>query len=112
MSKNSGTFGKKIGGDILENKKTILYHLALKGGEETHINALKTLLGGDHPIDGVEKINKVKSLFEVTAAVSATQDLIAYHADLANLALEKLSMGEDQKNRIRELKSWLMQRTY
>ena len=26
------TFGKKIGGDILENKKTILYHLALKGG--------------------------------------------------------------------------------
>jgi geranylgeranyl diphosphate synthase type II len=106
------TFGKKIGGDILENKKTILYHLALKGGEETHINALQTLLGGDHPIDGVEKINKVKSLFEVTAAISATQDLIAYHADLADQALEKLSMGEDQKNRFRELKGWLMQRTY
>ena len=26
------TFGKKIGGDILEGKKTILYHLAIKAG--------------------------------------------------------------------------------
>ena len=27
---DQSTFGKKIGGDILENKKTILYHLAIK----------------------------------------------------------------------------------
>jgi len=106
------TFGKKIGGDILEDKKTILYHLAIKAGREDDRQLLKSLLGGNDPIDDAEKINKVKSLFESTSAQSATRDLIQHHSDLAYTELKKLTISEDQKNRFRELKDWLMHRTY
>lgn len=106
------TFGKKIGGDILEDKKTILYHLAIKTGKEAQTQALQSLLGGNNPIDDTEKINKVKSLFESTAARSATRDLIQHHSDLADIELQKLTISEDQKNHFREFKDWLMRRTY
>ncbi|MEK9517763.1 MAG: polyprenyl synthetase family protein, partial [Flavobacteriaceae bacterium] len=106
------TFGKKIGGDILEEKKTILYHLAIKAGSEDDRQLLKSLLGGNDPIDDAEKINKVKSLFERTSARSATRDLIQHHSHLADIELQKLSINEDQKNHFRDLKDWLMHRTY
>ena len=106
------TFGKKIGGDILKDKKTILYHLAIKTGEEDERHLLQFLLGGNETIDDDEKINKVKSLFESTSAQSATRDFIMHHSDLADIELEKLTINEDQKNHFRDLKSWLINRTY
>ena len=48
------TFGKKIGGDILKGKKTILYHLALKAGEEAQSKELQSLLGGNKFMDDQE----------------------------------------------------------
>lgn len=109
---NQETFGKKIGGDILENKKTILYHLAIKAGEEDQKQALQSLLGGNHFIDDAEKIDQVKSLFKATSAQSAARDLIQHHSDLADIELQSLDISEDQKSRFRELKDWLMHRTY
>ena len=106
------TFGKKIGGDILEDKKTILYHLALKTTNESQSQLLQSLLGGNIQMDEEEKIRKVKALFEATGAHSATGDLIQYHSHLADIELEKLTISEDQKNRFRNLKDWLMQRSY
>ena len=106
------TFGKKIGGDILKGKKTILYHLALKAGEEAQRKELQSLLGGNKFMDDQEKIKKVKSLFEATSAKSATRYLIKHHSDLAGIELQKLSINEDKKNHFRELKDWLMHRAY
>ena len=104
------TFGKKIGGDILEDKKTILYHLALKTTNEYQSEVLQSLLGGNIQMDEEEKIRKVKALFEATGAHSATGDMIQHHSQLADIELEKLTISEDQKNRFRDLKHWLMQR--
>ena len=109
---DQASFGKKIGGDILEDKKTILYHLALEGAGKEQANDLQLLLGGDNLLKDEEKINKVKTLFEATSAKSATRDLIQHHSQLANLELEKLSINEDQKSSFRNLKNWLMHRTY
>tara|TARA_B100001057_G_scaffold376879_1_gene382087 strand:+ start:1405 stop:2379 length:975 start_codon:yes stop_codon:yes gene_type:complete len=108
---DQATFGKKIGGDILEDKKTILYHLALKG-EADYVNELQSLLGGNKPLIEQDKINKVKLLFEATSAKSATLDLIQHHSQMADVELEKLSIDGDHKSRFRELKNWLMHRTY
>ena len=49
------TFGKKIGGDILVDKKTILYHLALKTANESRSKTLQSILGGNIQMDA-EKI--------------------------------------------------------
>ena len=106
------TFGKKIGGDILVDKKTILYHLAIKSASESQKKTLQSLLGGNIQMDEEEKISKVKALFDATAARSATRDLIQHHSHLAHIELEKLTINEDQKNHFRDLKTWLINRTY
>lgn len=109
---NQDTFGKKIGGDILANKKTILYHLALKVGDKQQCKSLQSLLGGGNSIDNEKKINKVKSLFEATLARSGALDLIQHHSHLADVELEKLSINNYKKNNFRELKDWLMRRSH
>ena len=63
-------------------------------------------------MDKEEKICKVKALFEATGAHSDTGDLIQHHSHLADIELEKLTMNEDQKNHFRDLKRWLINRTY
>jgi geranylgeranyl diphosphate synthase type II len=104
------TFGKKIGGDIIENKKTILYHLAIKQGNEIQSQTLQTLLSFKNRSSEEEKIKKVTDLFEVTMAKDTTRDLIQHHSDLAATELEKLTITAEQKKRLLSLKDWLMQR--
>ena len=89
---NQETFGKKIGGDILEDKKTILYHLALKKATPDQRKSLQFLLGGEANLGEDQKINSVKSIFEETGAKSDVNELIQHHANMALLQLEKLSM--------------------
>jgi geranylgeranyl diphosphate synthase type II len=108
---NQETFGKKIGGDILENKKTILYHLAIKAAEEDQKQALQSLFGGKNIVDDGQKIVRVRSLFEATSAQTAVRDLIQHYSDIADVELHRLSIKEDQKSRFRDLKDWLMHRT-
>ena len=86
--------------------------MAIKAGEEDQKQALQSLLGGNHFIDDAEKIDQVKSLFKATSAQSAARDLIQHHSDLADIELQSLDISEDQKSRFRELKYWLMHRTY
>ena len=107
---DQNTFGKKIGGDIVEGKKTILYHLALKTGDKDQKKILQFLLRGKNSLDNTEKINNVKSIFEATSARTATQDLIQHHSDLADIELQKLSINDDQKNNFRGIKDWLIKR--
>ena len=90
------TFGKKIGGDILEDKKTILYHLAIKA-EGNDRQLLKSLLGEMILLMMRKKIYKVKSLFEATSARSATRDLIQHHSHLADIELQKLASMKIKK---------------
>jgi geranylgeranyl diphosphate synthase type II len=108
---NQEAFGKKIGGDILENKKTILYHLAIKAAEEDQKQALQSLFGGKNLFDDGEKIVRVRSLFEATSAQIAVRDLIQHYSDIADVELHRLSIKEDQKSRFRDLKDWLINRT-
>ena len=108
---NQEAFGKKIGGDILENKKTILYHLAIKAAEEDQKQALQSLFGGKNLVDDGEKIVRVRSLFEATSAQIAVRDLIQHYSDIADVELHRLSIKEDQKSRFRDLKDWLIHRT-
>ena len=106
------TFGKKIGGDILENKKTILYHLALKNADLKQYDLLKSLLMGDCSLNDEDKIIKTKNLYEETGAKEATRQLIFYHSDLATNELEKIAISAKHKASFFGLKDWLINRTY
>jgi geranylgeranyl diphosphate synthase type II len=109
---DQNTFGKKIGGDILENKKTILYHLALKNADLKQYDLLKSLLMGDCSLNNEDKIIKIKGLYEETGAKEATRQLILYHSDVAIKKLEKIAISAKQKASFFGLKDWLINRTY
>jgi len=73
---------------------------------------LQSLLGGNIQMDEEEKICKVKALFEATEIDSACRDLIQHHSHLADIELEKITISEYQKSRFKDLKDWLMHRTF
>ena len=109
---DQATFGKKIGGDILENKKTILYHLALEKADPRQSDLLKLLLSSEQPLSDENKIIKTKHLFKDTGAKEAAKLAIFHYSDLATKQLEKLAIDEKQKESFLALKDWLINRTY
>lgn len=104
------TFGKQIGGDIIENKKTYLYlkTLELSSKEEQvqmqHLFAIQ-------PTDPTDKIEQVKSYFISSGADTATQEAIEKYTLLAFNELDKLNIAEDKKEFLRAFGNTLMKRT-
>lgn len=102
-------FGKAIGGDILENKKTFLYLKALINGSESQNKELQEYFSGvDFPAQ--QKIDKVKQLFVETGSAEASQNLIKEYTDKALGILEELEIAEDKKQQLREFSIELMSR--
>lgn len=106
---NSATFGKQIGGDILENKKTYLYLLAL---EKANAEDKKELLEWFSTTNnnGEEKITRVKTIFEKTQATQATQEQIQKYTNVALNILEDLKIDETHKIELKTFALNLMNR--
>ena len=94
---NPETFGKQVGGDIIENKKTYLY---LKAMEFASANEKEQLLHlfSIQPSDNTDKINSVKEIFNQTGASEATQKAIQNYTFKAFETLEKMNIGSDKRN--------------
>ena len=103
------TFGKQVGGDIIENKKTYLYLKAIQFGEADEKRQLLHLFS-IHPNDNSEKINSVKELFIQTGASEATQKAIHDFAFKAFETLEKMNISSDKKSMLRAFGENLMNR--
>jgi geranylgeranyl diphosphate synthase, type II len=107
---NPDTFGKQVGGDIIANKKTFLYLTAMEGSSSSESSELVQLFNMT-PKDPSEKVKRVKSIFESSGAVLATEQKIAYYTEKASLDLEQVQMTEVRKEKLREFGRWLMART-
>lgn len=103
------TFGKQVGGDIIENKKTLLYLLALEKGSAQQQKEL-TALFSSQPDDPTEKIAKVKALFRATSADQTIQALILHYTEKALKAVEKFAVTEDKKLLFSSFAKALMER--
>lgn len=103
------TFGKKIGGDILENKKTYLYLMALKKGTKEEKEQLLELFSvTDVPEE--EKINIVRNIFENTKATVEIQQQIKDYTQRALEVLESLNIENTHKEELRTFALNLMDR--
>ena len=69
------TFGKQVGGDIIENKKTYLYLKAMEFASASDKEQLAHLFS-IQPLDNTDKINSVKELFRTTGAEAAAKAAI------------------------------------
>ena len=103
------TFGKQVGGDIIENKKTLLYLIALEKADDLQQRQLKEFFQLQ-PADPTEKIVTVKTLFKATKADLAIQDLIAQYTDKALLEVEKFAVNENKKKLFKQFAKALMER--
>ena len=90
------TFGKQVGGDIIENKKTYLYLKAVAFSKEAEAEELRRLFS-IQPEDNTEKIKTVKELFNSSGASKATQDAIQDFTFKAFQTLDKMNIDSDKK---------------
>ncbi|MDI5897848.1 polyprenyl synthetase family protein [Flavobacterium yafengii] len=90
------TFGKQVGGDIIENKKTYLYLKAVAFSKEAEAKELRRLFSIQLE-DSTEKIKTVKEFFNNSGASKATQDAIQDFTFKAFQTLDKMNIGSDKK---------------
>ncbi len=107
---NPETFGKQVGGDIIENKKTVLYLKTLELGTEEQKQELLHLstISPDNPID---KIAAVTELYRVSGAQEATQREIEKYTKQAQEILETLDIKQDKKQLLHQFSEDLMRRS-
>jgi geranylgeranyl diphosphate synthase, type II len=100
--------GKRIGGDILADKKTFLYLHALETGTSSDLELLRHF-HGSHPND-LEKIASITAIFEST---QADQEILKKSEEYYQKAIQELnhvSTLDEQKNELRALAEWLLER--
>ena len=104
------TFGKQIGGDIIENKKTILYLKTLEIGSEEEKQELLQL-SSINPDDPADKIAAVTELYRACGAEEATRDEIAKYTRKAQEVLKALDLSKDKKQLLYQFSEDLMSRS-
>lgn len=103
------SFGKQVGGDIIENKKTFLFLKAVEFSDDADKLQLQHLFG-INPTDPSDKIETVKQLFQSSGAADATRREIENYTKMAFNVLDELSIPQDKKKILKEFGNNLMDR--
>ena len=108
---NPKDFGKKIGGDILRNKKTILYHMILKKGNLEHQEKIKKILSlTQENLNAEEKINQAKNIYIESGAKDGAREMINFYSNSAEEKIKLLAVSNEKKKIFINLVRWLMKR--
>mgnify|MGYP000845311730 FL=1 len=103
------TFGKNIGGDIVNNKKTYLLIKALKSsGGKQHTELLKWI--STEKFDKNEKIESVKNIYNDLNLKSISENLIEKYYLAALDCLSSINLADKRKKELVSLSENLMYR--
>ena len=102
-------FGKKIGGDILENKKTLLFIRAKQLLSPDENDRLIKLYSSKSSNDD-NKIKEVKGLFEKSNIPKILSSEIENFTNIAFKMLDGLQISEEKKDFLRDFGNSLMKR--
>lgn len=103
---NPEKFGKKVGGDIMANKKTFLMIHAFETANTKQLNELKLLIK-NNPADKVEKILQI---FKDCKVDDWAQQLKNKYLQTALMHLEETAVLSKRKKPLQELADYLMMR--
>jgi len=103
------TFGKQVGGDIIENKKTYLYLKAIEFSNKEDALQIQHLFG-INPSETNDKIETVKQLFLSSGSAKATQQEIKNYTNKAFSVLEDIAISEEKKQVLKQFGEQLMSR--
>lgn len=102
-------FGKIIGGDIIENKKTLLYVKSMEIFTEKDKTKLTKLYSSKY-LDESKKIEVVKELFLKYNIPSIIENEINYYTQLAFKKLDNLNISDHKKDFLFDFGNSLMKR--
>ncbi|WP_299060146.1 polyprenyl synthetase family protein [uncultured Polaribacter sp.] len=104
------TFGKQIGGDIIENKKTYLY---LKSLEVANKDDREKLLSfyNQNIQDNSAKIIEVTKIFELNNIPDLIKEQIQNYTEKAFETLSSMNITEQSKQGLKNFGLWLMNRS-
>jgi len=106
---DQAVFGKKIGGDIIENKKTYLYLKAIADGSKAEKQQLLRWYA-DTTNHGQDKVEAVKTIFLRSGSDQKTREAIEYYTQKAFEILEKMEITNHKKVLLKKLGNELVNR--
>lgn len=101
-------FGKQHAGDIVENKKTVLYLMAREHGTEEESKELDFWYS--KKTDNIDKVYGVEKIFRRTKVDEKTLRLVEKHNEIAHDYLMKIDISEEKKKPFIELANYLLRR--
>lgn len=105
---NVEQFGKKHAGDIFENKKTVLYLLALEHATDAERKELEFWYS--KKTENVDKIYGVEKIFRRTKVDEKVLRLIQKHNEIGHDFLKQINQPEEKKKPFMELANYLLRR--
>jgi len=103
---NAADFGKEVGGDIKQNKKTFLLLHALSVANPEQRKELDTLLATNNE----DKVEKVLAIFNACGVAKWAEDLKAKYMQEAFEHLEAIAVVNARKQPLKDLANYLMNR--
>lgn len=100
--------GKTAGGDILRNKKTILFVMAMKEADDVDRNMLKQLFAKEE--SSSDKVEKVREIFDKYKVGEKVDALKQHYHKLSLSALDELEIHANQKQVFIDLAEMLLNR--
>lgn len=104
------TFGKQIGGDIIENKKTFLYLKALEVASEEDKGKLQYFYNQKLKENTV-KVSGVKRIFLLNDIPNLVKEQITNYTEKAFETLSKMDINNESKENLKNFGLWLMNRS-
>ena len=106
---NEAVFGKKIGGDIVENKKTFLMISALNKADDAQRNKIFDL-NKNKEIENNEKINQILAIYNELKVKEMAEEKIRELYEKAIKALDSIKISLTRKNELYYFAANLMKR--
>jgi geranylgeranyl diphosphate synthase type II len=104
------TFGKQVGGDIIENKKTYLYLKSLEIASEEDKGKLQFFYSRKLKDNSI-KITEVTRIFEVNDIPVLIKEQIKSYTDKAFRTLSAMNISEESQQGLKNFGLWLMNRS-
>ena len=105
------TFGKEIGGDIMNNKKTFLLINAMRLAQGDDADELRHWLN-DQYATREDKVRGVTALYERLGVRQMAEEAITHYNDLAIAAFNQVKMSDEDKQSFIALSNRLVGRNY
>jgi geranylgeranyl diphosphate synthase type II len=102
-------FGKKIGGDIIANKKTFLLLKSLELANTEQKNELLRWLSVEK-CNHDEKVNAVRKIFDETGVRKITREIMYQYYRKAVAELDAMTLQVEQKEKLYRLAKQIMKR--